>query len=140
MELSFYTDKLLTDGQTDRHGAYREITLNKSCNAFKFNPSKINLAVPNACQKDGQIELKHLLQFPAQPSSFLGSMENSTFVYIYIPKKSKYLKADFLFYFDLSIRERIYESIYRLNFSLQTEWVFKIQLHVNIGDILYFFH
>ena len=46
-------------------------------------------------QKDGQIELKHLnLQFPAQPLPLLGSTENTTFVYL--PKKSMYLKADFL--------------------------------------------
>ena len=35
-----YIDKLLMDGRTDRHDAYREIILNRSCNAFKINPSK----------------------------------------------------------------------------------------------------
>ena len=29
-----------TDGETDRHGAYREITIKRSCNVLKFNPSK----------------------------------------------------------------------------------------------------
>ena len=72
MELSSYTD---TYGWTD--GAYRDITLNRSCNEFQFNPSKKKKTkkkhvVPNACKKDDQIELKHLLQFPAQPSSFSG--------------------------------------------------------------------
>ena len=51
-------------------------------------------AVPIACQKYGKIDLKHLLQFPDQPSPILGSTENTTFVHL--PKKSKYLKADFL--------------------------------------------
>ena len=52
-------------------------------------------AVPIACKKKyGKIDLKHLLQFPDQPSPILGSTENTTFVHL--PKKSKYLKADFL--------------------------------------------
>ena len=56
---------LLTDGQTDKQtdrlgAAYTEITLNRSCNVFEFNPSKKNHSVPNACKKDGQIDLKHL--------------------------------------------------------------------------------
>ena len=50
-------------------------------------------AVPIACKKYGKIGLKHLLQFPDQPSPILGSTENTTFVQL--PKKSKYLKADF---------------------------------------------
>ena len=41
-----------------------------------------------------KIDLKHLLQFPDQPSHILGSTENTTFVDL--PKKSKYLKADIL--------------------------------------------
>ena len=41
------------------------------------------------------IEPIHLLQFPAQPSPFLGFMENTTFVHL--PKKSKYLKVDILY-------------------------------------------
>ena len=45
-------------------------------------------------KKYGKIDLKHLLQFPDQPSPILGSTENTTFVRL--PKKSKYLKADFL--------------------------------------------
>ena len=73
---------------------------------LKFNPSKKKKhAVPIACQKirqnrsetliavPGKIDLKHLLQFPDQPSPVLGSTENTTFVHL--PKKSKYLKADF---------------------------------------------
>ena len=44
-------------------------------------------------KKYGKIDLKHLLQFPDQPSPILGSTENTTFVHL--PKKSKYLKADF---------------------------------------------
>ena len=53
-------------------------------------------AVPIACKKKkyGKIDLKHLLQFPDQPLPILGSTENTTFVHL--PKKSKYLKADFL--------------------------------------------
>ena len=51
VEISSYTDKLLTEGRTDRYGAYREITLSRSCNVFKFNPSKTNHSVPNACKK-----------------------------------------------------------------------------------------
>ena len=91
--ISILINYLLTDARTDRHGVYGEITLNRSCNAFKFNPSKKYHAVPNPCKKDGQIKLKHLLQLPAQPSPFLDSTENTPF--IYLPKKSKYLKADF---------------------------------------------
>ena len=44
-------------------------------------------------KKYGRIDLKHLLQFPDQPSPILGSTENTTFVHL--PKKSKFLKADF---------------------------------------------
>ena len=51
-------------------------------------------AVPIACQNYGKIDLKHLLQFPDQPSPILGSTENTTFVHL--ANKSKYLKADFL--------------------------------------------
>ena len=47
-------------------------------------------------KKYGKIDLKHLLQFPDQPSPILGSTEITTFVHL--PKKSKYLKADFLQY------------------------------------------
>ena len=45
-------------------------------------------------KKYGEIDLKHLLQFPARPLHILGSTENTTFMHL--PKKSKYLKADFL--------------------------------------------
>ena len=41
-----------TDGQTDRHGAEREITLKRSCNVLKFNHSEKKHAVPIACQKN----------------------------------------------------------------------------------------
>ena len=61
---------------------------------FKLNASKKKHAVPIACKKNAKIDLKHLLQFPAQPSPILGSTEKTTFVHL--PKKSKYLKADFL--------------------------------------------
>ena len=44
-------------------------------------------------KKYGKIGLKHLLQFPDQPSPILCSTENTTFVHL--PKKSNYLKADF---------------------------------------------
>ena len=44
-------------------------------------------------KNNGKIDLKHLLQFPDQPSHILGSTKNTTFVHL--PKKSKYLKADF---------------------------------------------
>ena len=60
---------------------------------LKFNPIQKKHAVPIACKKYGKIDLKHLLQFPDQPSLILGSTENTTFVHL--PKKSKYLKADF---------------------------------------------
>ena len=60
---------------------------------LKFNSSEKKHAVPIACKKYGKIDLKHLLQFPDQPSHILGSTENTTFVHL--PKKSKYLKADF---------------------------------------------
>ena len=82
------------DRQTDRHDALREITNKRSCNVLKLNPSEKKHVVPIACQKYGKIDLKHLLQFPDQPSPILGSIENTTFVHL--PKKSKYLKADFL--------------------------------------------
>ena len=89
--------KLLTSGrtdrQTDRHGALSEITFKRSCNVLKFNLSEKKHVVPIACQKYGKIDLKQLLQFPDQPSPILGSTENTTFVHL--PKKSKYLKADF---------------------------------------------
>ena len=44
-------------------------------------------------KKYDKIDLKHLLQFPDQPSPILSSTENTTFVHL--PKNSKYLKADF---------------------------------------------
>ena len=53
----------------------------------------LNLLLTDVKKKHGKIDLKHLLQFPDQPSHILGSTENTTFVHL--PKKSKYLKADF---------------------------------------------
>ena len=85
-----------TDRQTDRHGALRQITFKRSCNVLKFNPNEKKHLMPIACQKYGKIDLKHLLQFPDQLSHILGSTENTTFVHL--PKKSKYLKADFSYY------------------------------------------
>ena len=49
----------------DRYHALR------SCNMFKVNPCRKKHAEPNACQKDRQIEQKHLCQFPTQPAHFL---------------------------------------------------------------------
>ena len=50
-------------------------------------------AVPNVYKTDGYVMLKRLFQFPAQPSPFSGTMENSLFAYL--TKKYKYLKSDF---------------------------------------------
>ena len=55
-------------------------------------PAKENMLCRLHVIKDGKIDLKHLLQFPAQLSHILGSTENTTIQ----PKTSKYLKVDFL--------------------------------------------
>ena len=57
-------------------------------------PAKKSMWCRLHVKKYGRIDLKDLLQFPDQPSPILGSTENTTFVHL--PKKSKYLKADFL--------------------------------------------
>ena len=96
VELSSYTEKILTGGRTDGQTGtvLKGRSLSKGhATCFSSIPAKKN-AVPIACQKYGRIDLKHLLQFPDQPSPILGSTENTTFVHL--PKKSKYLKADFL--------------------------------------------
>ena len=88
---------LRADGRTDRQTdtVLKGRSLSKGhATCFSSIPAKKQHVVPIACQKYGRIDLKHLLQFPDQPSRILGSTENTTFVHL--PKKSKYLKADFL--------------------------------------------
>ena len=85
-----------TDRRTDRHtqclkGDHSQNVMQR---VEVQSQQKKKHAVPIVCQKYGKIDLKHLLQFPDQPSHILGSTENTTFVHL--PKKSKYLKADFL--------------------------------------------
>ena len=92
VELSSYTDKLLTDRQTDTVLIGRSLSTGRAKCSSSI-PAKI-MRCRMHVKEDGQIELKHLLQLPAQPSPFLSSMENTTFVYL--PKDSKYLKAEFL--------------------------------------------
>ena len=53
-------------------------------------------AAPNVCKKDIHIVLKRILKFPAQPSPFLGTMENIIFAKSI--RKTKNLKSDFLYY------------------------------------------
>ena len=60
---------------------------------LKFNSSKKSMRCRLHVKKYGKIDVKHLLQFPDKLSPILGSTENTTFVHL--PKKSKYLKADF---------------------------------------------
>ena len=100
LELSSYTEKLLTGGWTDRQTDRQTLCLKGDYSQKVMqrvevqSQQKTKHAVPIACQKYGRNDLKHLLQFPDQPSPILGSTENTTFVHL--PKKSKYLKADFL--------------------------------------------
>ena len=92
--------KLLTSGQTDRQTdrVFKGRSLSKghtmclSSTPAKKKSMQCRLHV----KKYGKIDLKHLLQFPDQPLPIPGSTENSTVVHL--PKKSKYLKADFLLY------------------------------------------
>ena len=95
--------KLLTSGQLDRQtdrqtrclkGDHSQKVMQRQQRVGSSIPAKKKHAVPIACQKYGKVDLKHLLQFPDQPSHILGSTENTTFVHL--PKKSKYLKADLL--------------------------------------------
>ena len=85
-----------TDGQTDRQtrclkGDHSQKVMQRVEVQSQHQKSmRCRLHV----KKYGKIDLKHLLQFPDQPSPILGSTENTTFVHL--PKKSKYLKADFL--------------------------------------------
>ena len=93
--------KLLTSGRTDRQTDRQTRCLKgdhsqKVMQLVEVQSQRKKHAVPIACQKYGKIDLKHLLQFPDQPSHILGSTENTTFVHL--PKKSKSLKADFLLY------------------------------------------
>ena len=83
------------DGKTDRQtrclqGDHSQKVMQR----VEVQSQQTKHAVPIACKKYGKVDLKHLLQFPDQPSHILGSTENTTFVHL--PKKSKYLKADFL--------------------------------------------
>ena len=86
--------KLLTGGRTDRQtdtGDHSQKVMQRvEVQSHQKNTMRCRLHV----KKYGKIDLKHLLQFPDQPSHILGSTENTTFVHL--PKKSKYLKADFL--------------------------------------------
>ena len=50
--------------------------------------------VPIACQKIRQNRSEKIIAVPGSTVTYLGSTENTTFVHL--PKKSKYLKADFL--------------------------------------------
>ena len=81
------------------------------CPVFEVK-AKINVSVPSdginrsiIAQADSDLwsiqkleqdlmMLPKKMQYPAQPSPFLGSTENTTL--LYLPKKSKYLKANFL--------------------------------------------
>ena len=85
-----------TDGQTDRQtqclkGDHSQKVMQRvEVQSQRKKSMRCRLHV----EKYVKIDLKHLLQFPDQPSHILGSTENTTFVHF--PKKSKYLKADFL--------------------------------------------
>ena len=63
---------------------------------LKFSSCGKKHAVPNDVKTDSHIILKRILQFPARPSHFLGTMENTIFADL--TKISKYLKSDFLYY------------------------------------------
>ena len=100
VELSSYTVKVLTGGRTDRQTG-RQTRCIKGDHSQKVmqrvlaqSQQKKNMRCRLHVKKYGRIDLKHLLQFPDQPSPVLGSTEDTAFVYL--PKKSKYLKADFL--------------------------------------------
>ena len=91
--------KLLTSGRTDRQ-TDRQTRCLKGDHSQKVmqrvevqSQQKKSMRCRLHVKKYGKINLKHLLQFPDQPSPILGSTENTTFVHL--PKKSKYLKADF---------------------------------------------
>ena len=89
--------KLLTDDRTDRQTdtVLKARSLSKGrATCLSSIPAKKIMRCRLHVKKDGKIDLKHLLQFPAQPSHILGSTENITFVHLL--EKSKYLKADFL--------------------------------------------
>ena len=85
---------LRADGRTDRQTrCFKGDHLQKVMQRIEVQSQHKKHVVPIACQKYGKIDLKHLLQFPDQPSPILGSTKNTTFVHL--PKKYKYLKADF---------------------------------------------
>ena len=89
-----------TDGQTDRQTDRQTRCLKGDHSQKVMQRVEVQSQRKKACAADcmsknpGKIDLKHLLQFPDQPSPILGSTENTTFVHL--PKKCKYLKADFL--------------------------------------------
>ena len=70
--------------------------LNMSCKLFSSIPVENNnnnkQSRPHG-KKDGQIELKYILQFPAKPAHFLGLTEKT---FAHLPKMSSNLKTDFL--------------------------------------------
>ena len=92
--------KLLTSGRTDRQTDRQTRCLKGDHSQKVMQRDEVQSQRKKACGADcmskkyGKIDLKLLLQFPDQPSHILGSTENTTFVHL--PKKSKYLKADFL--------------------------------------------
>ena len=92
--------KLLTSGRKDRQtdrqtGCFKGDHFQKVMQRIEVQSQrKKSMWCRLHVKKYGKIDLKHLLQFPDQPSPILGSTENTTF--LHLPKKSKYLKADFL--------------------------------------------
>ena len=96
VELSSYTEKILTGGWTNRQTGtvLKGRSLSKGhATCSSSIPANKSMRCRLHVKKYGKIDLKHLLQFPAQPSPILGSTENTTFVHL--TKKSKYLKANF---------------------------------------------
>ena len=78
-----------TDGQTDRQtwclkGDHSQKVMQR---VEVQSQHKKSMRCRLHVKKYGKIDLKHLLQFPDQPSPILGSTENTTFVHL--PKKSK---------------------------------------------------
>ena len=81
--------KFLTSGRTDRQtrclkGDHSQKVMQR---VEVQSQHKKSMRCRLHVKKYGKIDLKHLLQFPDQPSPILGSTENTTFVHL--PKKSK---------------------------------------------------
>ena len=83
-----------TDGRADKHGVYRIITFNRSCNVLLIRQENKQRTVPNVCHKKKTISNSNSVSILGTASPFHGTTETATFAHFM--KKSRHLKTRFL--------------------------------------------